>query len=303
VVDFLRRHVAILVALVFAWLVYSDLNPDLGKKKAEAKIERFEIDELDLRLRGTGESLPPLVDPYRLAEDAAREAAIKAAAPGVRGSKPAGGSGASGAATAGGGSHPSYAGPPQPADAADAAVAWLVALRLLGRDVTGFARHLFGAPEPVSEAQARAQVEAPGQAQVPVKSATFVLHLESTLSLPDGGQARISGQTVEVGASLEGMDPEKPPRLLSVRGTEAVVAHGDDLYVLDLVSRPVVTVGEPALAAADAPRAPVGGAMPRAAARPAPASPPPAAAATSGAPAGTKAKVPHVRKFPQKKKP
>jgi hypothetical protein len=210
VVDFLRRHVAILVALVFAWLVYSDLNPDLGKKKAEAKIERFEIDELDLRMRGEGESLPSLVDPYRLAEDAAREAAIKAAAPGARGGKPAGGSGAPGAATAAGGSHPSYAGPPQPADAADAG------RRLAGRLAPAGPRRdrLRAAPAGSARARHRGPGAGPGSgpgAGPGAREAGLLRPAPRIHAVAAGRRpARISGQTVEVGASLEGMDPEKP---------------------------------------------------------------------------------------------
>ena len=305
-VDLLRRHAAIVVALVLAWLGYSDMNPDVGKKKAEAKIERREIGEASLRLRGPDEHLPAIVDPYRLAEDAARDAAIRAAKlaakPGSAPARPAGSPGSH--PTTGGSPKPAgSAGPQLPSDPAEVAAAWLGALRLLGRDVTAFARDLVHGPAPAGP-PAPGALGAPGaMAEPPPRPVTFVLHLESTLSLPDGGQARISGQTVEVGASLEGLDPEKPPRLLSVRGTEAVVAHGDDLYVLDLVTRPVVTVGEPALAAADAARDRAGDAMapapPRAAAAAhAPAKPAAAAAGASGG-----GKVPHVRKFPTKKKP
>jgi hypothetical protein len=301
VIDLLRRHAAIVVALVFVWLGWSDLNPDAGKKKAEAKIERLEIGPSCLRVRAPDERLPTLIDPYRLAEDAAHEEAIRAAkAAAAKGSKPADGgarpSGEPDAALASSGtSSPAQPAPHatagQPADPLETAAAWLAAARMLGRDVLAFGRHLLEGPRPAPGAPA-------GAASKP--SPSFVLHLEATLSLPDGGQARICGQTVQVGESLQGLDPEKPPCLLSVRGTEAVVAHGDDLYVLDLVSRPVVTVGEPARAVAVAARDQAGDAVdqppPRAAA------PKPATAPAAGT-GGVKAKVPHVRKFPQKKKP
>ncbi|HEX5011505.1 MAG TPA: hypothetical protein VFY71_14005 [Planctomycetota bacterium] len=301
-IDLLRRHAALVVALVFVWLGWSDLNPDAGKKKAEAKIERLEIGASCLRIREPDERLPALVDPYRLAKDAAHEEAIRAAkAAATQGRKPAdasaGPSGPGAALATSGRSSPDTAVPhaaTQPADPLETAAAWLAAARMLGRDVLAFGRHLLDGPGWSPGAPA---------GKAPKPSPSFVLHLEATLSLPDGGQARICGQTVQVGESLQGLDPEEPPCLLSVRGTEAVVAHGDDLYVLDLVSRPVVTVGEPARAVADAARVQAGGAVdqppPRAAA-PKPA----ASSAAAGAPAGgTKVKVPHVRKFPQKKKP
>ena len=311
-VEILRRHAAILAIAILAWLGWGDLNPDAGKKKAEAKTVKLEILPEDLRVRGPDETLPPIVDPYRLAEDAARDAAARAAAAAARpgGKKPAATTSAS---TPEAGAPRAQAAPAAPLDPADMAIAWLATVRSLGRDLLAAARGQddppAGGAAPGSSAGSPTG-SAPAQgagAPPPPKPVSFVLHLESTLAMADGGQARISGQTVQVGASLQGLDPEKPPRLLSVRGTEAVVAHGDDVYVLDLASRPVVTVGDPALAVAEATPVQAGGASsterPRGTRGPTSAGPaapkaPAAAKPASGTKGGYK-----VRELPSKKKP
>jgi hypothetical protein len=304
-VEILRRHAAILAIAILAWLGYGDLNPDSGKKKAEAKTVKLEILPSALRVRGPDETLPPIVDPYRLKEDAERDAAAIAAAAAARPS-------ARKSAAARSGSTPDASGPrapAAPADPADMAIAWLATVRTLGRDLLAAVRGLDHPPAPAAGAAPAPGAASPqgATAPPPPKPVSFVLHLESTLATPDGGQARISGQTVQVGASLQGLDPEKPPRLLSVRGTEAVVAHGDDVYVLDLASRPVVTVGNPALAAAEATPVQAGGASsterPRGTRGPTSAGPaapkaPAAAKPASGTKGGYK-----VRKLPTKKKP
>ena len=72
----------------------------------------------------------------------------------------------------------------------------------------------------------------------------FTLLLESVLALPDGGVARISGHTLRVGDSIPGMDEDKPPILVSVKGSVAEVAYRGARYSLSITGKRVQRVTE-----------------------------------------------------------
>jgi hypothetical protein len=88
----------------------------------------------------------------------------------------------------------------------------------------------------------------------PLPAVQFTLHLQSTLALAAGNQARISGQTVVVGDTLKNLDPYAPPVLRSVDGSVAVVTDRGIDYVLDLDHNATIEViaGGPAMADASA---------------------------------------------------
>jgi hypothetical protein len=71
----------------------------------------------------------------------------------------------------------------------------------------------------------------------------FTLVLQSTLALPDGGQARINGQTLDIGQALLGVDAQAPPVLAAVTGSIAVVRHRGREHVLDLDGQARIDVG------------------------------------------------------------
>lgn len=71
----------------------------------------------------------------------------------------------------------------------------------------------------------------------------FYLTLESVLAMRDFATARVSGQNVEIGATLDTLDPRKPPRVLGIEGTRVTIVHRGKRYVLDLLGETRIAVG------------------------------------------------------------
>ena len=108
------------------------------------------------------------------------------------------------------------------------------------------------APPPGEEPEAttEAQEDLPAEEPEP-----FTLVLETVLDFPGNSQARISGQTVQVGGKLSGFDSLRPPVLAWIGGTKVKVRYRGRSYVLDLWRRPEVIVDiRPPKAGAENPR-------------------------------------------------
>jgi hypothetical protein len=221
-VDLLRRYVAFLALGLLGWLVYSALNPDNSDKKAEAKVERLEIDPKLMIVRPTDDPAAAIADPFRMVAPSAKAKS---------GPQPSGGGSAAALAAAG---------PSGPADPLDVAGAWVASLRVLGHDLVGAAGWWGQPASAASSGSAANGAKTSAAAHVPHP---FEMVLQSTLAVPDGGQARISGRTANVGDALDWLDADDPPHLAAVEGTSATVVRGADTWVLDLLTNPSITVG------------------------------------------------------------
>ena len=227
-IDFIRRNIALIAALLLAWFSWSDYSVETKPKKAEAKTIIPDFGPNLLHVRNEDEPAPVLAnDPYRFdearrlaelegeqaqeqqaaaAEEAQAEQAARQAVP--------------------------VADPTATAAAFESSVRSLV-----GDGLRGFGAALGTLVERVEAGPAPA----------------FTVNLESILAVAGGGQARLNGRTVQVGEAIPGLDPESPPVLYAVEGTTAVLRHRGELHVLDLLSDPYWQVGGPAPATPDEP--------------------------------------------------
>ncbi len=252
--DWIRKNAALLTGVLLVWMTYSDLDAEAGEKKAVAKGKLAGIPKEYFVQRDPDQPLVELRDPCQLI---VRETTTKGAS-----SRSARQSSSTAAGTDGGlrFNAPAWTSTPE-----QVAGAWAGAMTKLSGDLVAGMREwdplgLGGHAEQMAKEQ-KAEVAAK-KALAARPPAHFELVLDSVLHMPGGGVARISGQTVNVGDPLLGMDDYSPPVLKQVTSSRAVVAWREETYVLDLDTRPRVSVGTalPVLAGDVAPAARAAGA-------------------------------------------
>lgn len=81
-----------------------------------------------------------------------------------------------------------------------------------------------------------------GDTESAAANSASLLRLESTMRIGRSWVARINGQTLGIGDSLEGFDENQPPVLVSVEGTLAKLRYDGQIINLDLTGEASVSV-------------------------------------------------------------
>ncbi len=291
----LKRNIVFIALALLAWFGYGDLDKEKSKAVASARSALRPIEISDITPRDPPSDWVLTRDPYGLVIAVEKIEPAAGASPRAAGTPSRAPPGRATSVSAGSAGHGSGArgstGAAAPAGLATAAgsdgSASGATLHPPVTSLAHWAEHaeaLLALRTATSPAPPPEPVEAPAPpAELP--PVQFTLSLQATLAQAGGGQARISGQTVEVGAALAGFDPYSPPVLRAVEGSVAVVTHRGKDYLLDLDHQAVITVGTPGAATGEAAAAPrTSGGMGGAAGHPRTASTsPPKAAAPSAA--------------------
>jgi len=316
VITNIKRNIVFIALALLAWFGYGDLDQEKSKAAASTKSALRPIELADITAREPPADWVLTRDPYGLVVAVEKVEPAASSSPRTAGkpSRAPPGQATSVSVSSGGQGGGAAGASATPAGAGSEAGAGAVAHTGLHPAVPSLARWGEHAEALLASLTATSPAPPPELAITPAPPAElppvqFTLQLQSTLAQTGGGQARISGQTVEVGAALLGFDPYSPPVLRSLEGSVAVVTHRGKDYVLDLDHQAVISVGTPGVEVAAAPTRESSGmgggsanSRSRSTAAPKPAAAKAATPATAPAPGAPKKATYKARSYPGKPK-